>query len=77
MTKPRKSLDELNVQAWRRLVDHLGVVDALRFLGQFDMGSGDYATDRDAWQAGLTVEQIVADIKRRKLSRASGDGPSN
>lgn len=33
------------------------------------MGSGNYATDRDEWQAGLTVEQIVADIERRTQAK--------
>ena len=46
----------------------LGVVKAIRFIGQFDMGSGDYATDRDEWQKELTVEGIVADIERRRRS---------
>jgi hypothetical protein len=64
--KRAQSLAELNKEAWQVLVKELGVVKAIRFLGQFDTGSGNYATDRDAWQKGLTVEQIVSDIERRK-----------
>jgi len=69
MIQRTDSLASLNVRAWRVLIEQLGVADALRFIGQFDMGSGNYATDRDAWQEGLTVEEIVADIKRRKRAK--------
>jgi hypothetical protein len=71
MIQRNRSLADLNVQAWRVLIEHLGAADALRFLGQVDMGSGNYATDRDAWQAGVTVEEIAADIKRRQDSAES------
>jgi hypothetical protein len=70
MIQRTQSLAELNARAWRVLIDRLGVADALRFIGQFDMGSGNYATDRDAWQEGLTVEQVVADIERRRRAKA-------
>jgi hypothetical protein len=51
------------------LIDQLGVPDALRFIGQFDMGSGNYATDRDEWQKDLTIDDIVADIKRHRRKK--------
>jgi hypothetical protein len=72
MIQRTDSLASLNVRAWRVLIEQLGVADALRFIGQFDMGSGNYATDRDEWQEGLTVEDIVADIKRRRRSKGKG-----
>lgn len=73
MIQRRDSLVELNSRARRILFEQLGIVDALRFLGQYDMGSGNYATDRDAWQAGATVEQVAEDIKRWRQSQ---DKPS-
>jgi hypothetical protein len=66
MIKRTESLADLNKEAWRVLVKELGVAKAIRFLGQFDTGSGNYATDRDAWQEGLSVEKIVGGIERRK-----------
>jgi len=69
--KRAESLAELNKEAWRVLVKELGVVKAIRFLGQFDTGSGNYATDRDAWQEGLTVDQIIADIQRRRSQQST------
>ena len=74
MIQRKSSLAELNARATRILFEQLGVVDALRYLGQFDTGSGNYATDRDTWQAGLTVEQIADDIKAwRQLQSKARD----
>jgi hypothetical protein len=67
--KREQSLAELNKEAWQILVKELGVVKAIRFWRQFDMGSGNYATDRDEWQKGLTVEQIVDRIQRGKRAK--------
>ena len=75
MIQRMRPLAELSARARRILFEQLGVVDALRFLGQFDTGYGNYATDRDAWQAGLTVEQIAADIGQWKQSRNTQDKP--
>jgi hypothetical protein len=69
MIQRNESLAALNVRAWRVLIEQLGAADALRFIGQFDMGSGNYATDRDAWQEGLTVEQIASDIGRTRKTK--------
>ena len=69
MIEQTQSLAALNVRAWRVLIDQLGVADALRFIGQFDMGSGYYATDRDEWQKNLTIDDIVADIRRHKRAK--------
>jgi hypothetical protein len=64
-----QSLAQLNKEAWQALVKELGVVKAIRFIGPFEVGSGKHATDRDKWQKGLTLEDIVASIERRKLAR--------
>jgi hypothetical protein len=62
----KQSLAELNKEAWQILVKELGVVKAMRFWRQFDMGSGNFATDRDEWQKDLTVDEIVDRIERRR-----------
>jgi hypothetical protein len=66
-----KSMSQLNEEARQLLIRELGVGDAIRFFGQFDTGSGNYATDRDQWQAGLTVEQIASDIKEWKAKQGA------
>lgn len=47
------------------LVKELGVVDTLRFLGQFRAGSGDYTAEREKLFHGLTVVDIANEIRSR------------
>jgi hypothetical protein len=35
----------------------------IRFLEQFDAGSGDYTTERHQWQDELTIAEIRVQIK--------------
>ena len=69
MIQRKQSLAELNKEAWQILVKELGVVKAMRFWRQLELGSGNYATDRDEWQKDLTIEDIVADIKRHRVKK--------
>jgi hypothetical protein len=48
------------------LVKELGVVDTIRFLGQFRAGSGDYTAQRGKLLEGLAVADIVRLIRARE-----------
>lgn len=48
------------------LLEALGPVGMIRFLQQLDSGSGDYTRDRKRLHAGLTVEQIVEEIREQR-----------
>ncbi len=48
------------------LAKNLGLVDMIRFLQQFELGTGDYSKDRHAWLDGLTVDDIVRDTKKQQ-----------
>ncbi len=48
------------------LVKELGVVDALRFLGQWRSGSGDYTAQRAQALGGLSLADIAQDIRMRR-----------
>ena len=61
-----RPLSEINQQATEILTREMGVVDALRFLSQFNMGSGDYTKERDQWLSDLTLEEITSEIKAKK-----------
>jgi len=61
-----RPLSEINQQARAVLVRELGAVDALRFLSQFDTGSGDYTQERSQWLDGLSLEQITSEIKAKR-----------
>jgi LDH2 family malate/lactate/ureidoglycolate dehydrogenase len=44
----------------------LGAGGFARFLRVYRPGSGDFTRDRHKWQEGITVQQIVEDIKKRR-----------
>ena len=54
---------QLGIQA---LTQALGPVGMVRFLQQFDNGSGDYTRDRNELLGEPTVEDIFAQIKERR-----------
>lgn len=54
---------ELNRKGFKALVDALGYVDAVKFLHQFDQGSGNYTEERHQWLDKLKMEEIITDIK--------------
>ena len=49
MNVAQMSLEELRQRGMGALAKELGPVGMARFLQQFEMGSGDYSTDRDQW----------------------------
>ncbi|WNZ26290.1 hypothetical protein HJG54_28025 [Leptolyngbya sp. NK1-12] len=57
---------ELRRQGLAALRKELGYVGMVRFLHQFDAGSGDYTKERHQWQDGLTVADLVLQIKERR-----------
>ncbi len=54
---------ELHRKGFKALVDTLGYVDAVKFIRQFDQGSGNHTEERHQWQDKLTMEDIIADIQ--------------
>jgi hypothetical protein len=69
-----RPIAEVDRQAREILTRDLGVVDTLRFLGQFRAGSGDYTAERGTWLDDLSLDTIVSEIKsrRRKSRRTKG-----
>ena len=57
---------QLNKKAEEALVKEMGIVDTLRFLGQFRLGTGDYTKERHEILDGLTVKTVVREIKRTR-----------
>lgn len=57
---------ELRRQGLAALHKELGYVGMVRFLNQFEAGSGDYTKDRHQWQDGLAVTDIVTQIKEHR-----------
>jgi hypothetical protein len=66
-----RPIADIDRRAREILTRDLGIVDTLRFLGQFRSGSGDYAAERGVWLDNLSLKEIVSEIKgkRRKVRR--------
>ena len=63
---PRTTPAQIRKQGIEALVKALGPVGMVRFLQQFDMGSGDYTRDREKWLRGLRVRDTVEEIRKRR-----------
>jgi hypothetical protein len=62
----QRTLDEVRQEGLQALRERLGRADMLRFLQQFETGSGDYSRQRREWVDKLTIE----DIEREASSEA-------
>jgi hypothetical protein len=61
-----RPLMEITRKATDILIREMGVVDALRFLSQFRVGSGDYTKERERWLDDLSLERITSEIKANR-----------
>ena len=57
---------ELTRKGFKALVDALRYADAIRFIKQFALGSGDYTKERQQWLEKMRLEDIWADIQQRQ-----------
>ncbi|HAZ43015.1 MAG TPA: hypothetical protein DDW76_10285 [Cyanobacteria bacterium UBA11369] len=58
---------ELNQKGFEALIAALGFVDAVRFIKQFDSGTGNYTSDRHQWLDALSLDDIWADLKEQQV----------
>ena len=63
MTIPARPLTDITNQALHVLTREIGVVDTMRFLGQFSTGTGNYTEERAALFDHLTLDDILAEIR--------------
>lgn len=66
MTVEVKPLAEVTQEAIRVLIQQLGPVDTVRFVSQFTVGYGNYTEERRRLFSGMTLDEIVSEIKRGK-----------
>ena len=59
------SLYQIRLEGWKALTERLGAAGAMRFMMQYDPGSGDYSQERQEMFADLTLEEVLASIERR------------
>ncbi len=57
--------NEINKDAFEVLFRELGVSRTIRFINQYSMGNSNYVEMKDKIFTGMTVEDIVSEIKPR------------
>lgn len=60
------TLNEIRQKGLEALSRELGPVGMIRFMQQFETGSGDYSIERHEWLQNETVEGIYQRIKERR-----------
>jgi hypothetical protein len=64
MTIQAKPLSEITRRAIDLLAKEIGIVDTVRFLNQFTTGYGNYTEEREAFFKDLTLDEILATMKK-------------
>ena len=64
------SLVELQNKGYQILQEHLGIVGMLKFIQQFDIGSGDYTKEREKLLGNPTIDEIKSEIEQIKKIKA-------
>ena len=64
MNTARLTNAEIRARGWDALVESLGPSGALRFAMQTERGSGDYAARRHRMLGGLSVDRLLARMRR-------------
>ena len=65
-----RTLDDIRRIGLAALRARLGRAGMIRFLQQFETGSGDYARDRHAWVDRTALADLQKCAKRRRNSRS-------
>lgn len=56
---------------YRVLLRKLGTVNFIRFLQQFETGSGDYTLERHQWLDQYTLDDFVQEIQSQRTEMTS------
>jgi hypothetical protein len=66
MVVEAKPLAEITHEAIKILYQKLGIVNTVRFLGQFTVGYGNYLEEREVLFGDLTLDEIISEIKQSR-----------
>jgi hypothetical protein len=69
MSKQTLSLTQIREVGLEALTKTLGPVGMVRFLQQFERGTGDYTKNRKKWLKGISLQSILKEIKRKHPKR--------
>ena len=60
-----KSDHQIRLLGIEAIKKELGVSGLIRFMQQFETGSGDYSKERHEWQDNYNVESLIKAIKKK------------
>jgi hypothetical protein len=66
MAVETRPLAEITTVALKVLYREIGIVNTVRFINQFTTGYGDYTQERQELFAGMTLDDMVSAIKRKR-----------
>jgi len=52
------------------LCKSLGPLGMVRFLQQYETGTGDYTKERDLWLKDIDIESIAVELKERRKKKS-------
>jgi hypothetical protein len=68
MDVSKMTLEEIREAGMQVLTRELGPVGMIRFMQQFETGSGDYSAERHKWLDGMSIEAIVEKIRLERTN---------
>lgn len=71
MNASQKPVGDFNQRVVDLLCREIGVAETLRFLGQFNLGTGNYTEERDALIGHLTLEEIIAEAREIETAQTA------
>lgn len=69
MSTQTLAADKIRARGVQVLTRELGAAGMVQFMQQFSSGRGDYTKERHKLLGNLTVDQVVAEIKRKRAKR--------
>jgi len=60
------TLEQIRLTGLEVLARELGPVRMVRFLQQFETGTGDYSVDRHRWLGEREVQEVAKEIRQRR-----------
>ena len=70
MISESRPLAEITQEALSVLCKEIGVVNTIRFVGQFTTGYGNYTVEREQLFAGMTLEDIASQLRKMPAVRS-------
>jgi hypothetical protein len=68
-----RTLNQIREDGLQALREKLGRAGMVRFLQQFELGSGDYTRSRRDWVETVSIGDIRREARKRRQARAKKD----